>query len=167
MKKFEVKNIDITLRTLVLCVLGAVLFVAIMGATTVGVRSYKVNEQKMATIKEMEETELILEKESVEEVTLPSIKEDGLPELEVSKKVAEVGILKFCAPLPKKYISYKTSSQGLRDAISAKDTGGMSTSGKWHNGLDIACPDKTPVYATKDGYVAEVCNFSSQRHDTR
>jgi hypothetical protein len=71
MKKFEVKNIDITLRTLVLCVLGAVLFVAIIGATTVGVRSYKVNEQKMATIKEMEETELILEKESVEEVTLP------------------------------------------------------------------------------------------------
>lgn len=156
MKKFEVKNIDTTLKTLVLCVLGAVLFVAIMGITIVGVRSYKFNEQKIATIEETEETELVLEKESVEEVVLPSIKENSLPEIEVSKNVTEVSILKFCAPLPKKYMSYKTSSQGLRDAISAKDTGGISTSGKWHNGLDIACPDKTPVYATKDGYVAEV-----------
>lgn len=119
MKKFDVKNIDTTLRTLVLCVLGAVLFVAIMGIITVSVRSYKFNEQKIATTEEMEETELVSEKEPVEEVMLPSIKE-GSPELEVSKKVAEVSILKFCAPLPKKYISYKTSSQGLRDTIHAR-----------------------------------------------
>ena len=65
-------------------------------------------------------------------------------------------ITKFGAPLPKKYMSYKTSRQGLRDVISAANTGGIATSGKWHNGNDYACPDKTPVYATKDGYVFDV-----------
>ena len=64
MKKFEVKNIDITLRTLVLCVLGAVLFVTIMGVTTVSVRSYKFNEQKIANTEGMEENELIKKKET-------------------------------------------------------------------------------------------------------
>ena len=63
MKKFEVKNIDITLRTLVLCVLGAVLFVTIMGVTTVNVRSYKFNEQKIANTEGMEEIELVSKKE--------------------------------------------------------------------------------------------------------
>lgn len=62
----------------------------------------------------------------------------------------------FGAPLPKKYMNYKTSNQGIRDAIAATDTGGIGTSGKWHNGWDIACPDKTPVYAAKEGYVTEV-----------
>jgi murein DD-endopeptidase MepM/ murein hydrolase activator NlpD len=156
MKKFEAKNFAITHRTLVLCVLGGVLLVASMGIATAGICSHKFNEQKVSAISEMEEAELVSEKVPAEELKLPSINENSLPEIKAPKKVEEVVIQKFCAPLPKKYMSYRTSPQGLRDAISAKDTGGLSTSGKWHNGIDIACPDKTPVYATKDGYIAEV-----------
>lgn len=62
----------------------------------------------------------------------------------------------FLFPLPEKYKDY-SSNQGLRDAISAEDTGGLSTSGMWHNGIDFLCPEKTPVYAAKNGEV--VCVY--------
>ena len=65
-------------------------------------------------------------------------------------------VMKFAAPLPEKYLVYKSSSQGLRDKILAENTGGTATSGRWHNGFDYPCPEKTPVYATKNGYVVEV-----------
>ena len=57
----------------------------------------------------------------------------------------------------KKYKDVRiTSSQGLRDKIEIPNSGGLTTSGSWHQGFDFACPEKTPVYAAKDGYLSIV-----------
>lgn len=63
---------------------------------------------------------------------------------------------KFSRVLPEKYKYNISSKQGLRK-LTIRDTGGepLSTNQKWHQGLDIACPDKTEVYADKEGYIAE------------
>lgn len=155
MKKFKFKNFVITHSTLVLCMLSIVLFVASIGTTAVCIYTHKLANQKVTLINNSEESEVSLEKISTNKLVLPSINNNEVSK-EDSKKVEEVSIQKFCAPLPEEYMSYRTSQQGLRDAISANDTGGFSTSGKYHNGIDFKCPDKTPVYATKDGYVVEV-----------
>lgn len=60
-------------------------------------------------------------------------------------------IQKFILPLPEQYQKI-SSKQDLRDAIKIEEFGG-STSGLWHNGFDFPCPEKTKVYATKDGVV--------------
>lgn len=66
----------------------------------------------------------------------------------------EIG--KFICPVPIQYQDKITSNQGLRDAISAEEAGGLATSGLWHNGIDYAVPVKTPVFAAKDGIVETV-----------
>ena len=73
-------------------------------------------------------------------------------QLEV-QKIETRTIEKFSFPLPNKYRFNITSSQGLRNSF--KTNTGASTNGIWHNGWDIACPDKTPIYADKDGYILE------------
>lgn len=65
-------------------------------------------------------------------------------------------IQKFISPVPIQYHDKISSNQGLRDAISAEEAGGLSTSGLWHNAIDYAVPVKTPVYAAKDGVVETV-----------
>lgn len=153
MKKFKFKNHS----TLVLCILGVILFVASAGTAIAYIYSHKLANQKVTFINDSEESEASPEKISTNKLVLPSINnEESLPKKEESKKVEEVSIQKFCAPLPKEYMLSQTSQQGLRDMISANEAGGHSTSGKYHNGIDFKCPDKTPVYATKDGYVVEV-----------
>lgn len=101
-------------------------------------------------------------KERNQEVDLDSVNPPSelntLPDLEAPVEVDEssfVKITKFGNPLPEKYMKRVSSGQGLRDVIQI-DSGGTSTSGKWHNGKDYPCPEKTPVYATKDGIVVEV-----------
>ena len=59
-------------------------------------------------------------------------------------------------PLPKQYISCKSSEQGLREAISNVNNEGGSSIEKYHYAVDYACPDKTDVYACDDGYVITV-----------
>ena len=59
----------------------------------------------------------------------------------------------FIFPLPEKYRYYVSSEQGLRDKITTNSGG--TVSGGFHNGIDIAVPYATPVYAAKDGYVLE------------
>lgn len=65
-------------------------------------------------------------------------------------------IYKFSNPLPDKYMYNISSDQGFRNGLVDKDSGGSVTNDTYHNAIDIACPDKTPVYATKDGYVKTV-----------
>lgn len=62
---------------------------------------------------------------------------------------------KFYPPLPDKYMSSITSEQGLRSSFSEEELG-VTAGGIWHNGIDIACPEKTPVYAAKSGIVYDV-----------
>ena len=62
--------------------------------------------------------------------------------------------LKF--PLPEKYRYYISSEQGLRESIPNVNAGGGATLSTYHNAIDIAVPDKTPVYAAKSGYVQTV-----------
>lgn len=60
---------------------------------------------------------------------------------------------KYSLPVPEKYRNRISCGQGLREAISAEETGGLATSGMWHNGIDFLVPDRTEVYAVKDGIV--------------
>ena len=59
-------------------------------------------------------------------------------------------------PLPPEYRTYKTSEQGLRDAIPNVNAGGGYSLATYHNAVDYACPDKTEVYACDEGYVINV-----------
>lgn len=61
----------------------------------------------------------------------------------------------FLFPLDDVYRNNITSIQGLRTPISLPNAGG-TTSGRYHNALDIAVPDFTPVKAAKEGKVAVV-----------
>ncbi len=63
-------------------------------------------------------------------------------------------ITKFMFPLPEKYHKYVSSPQGLRDKIDI-NAGGLKTSGTWHQGIDIPCKEKTPVFAAKSGVIEE------------
>lgn len=58
----------------------------------------------------------------------------------------------FSCPVPIQYRDKISSTQGLRDPLSEEEAG-VSTSGMWHNGIDYIVPDKTPVFAAKDGIV--------------
>lgn len=66
-----------------------------------------------------------------------------------------IKIYKFKSPVPEKYRYNISSKQGIRDNLSVIDIGGneVSTNQRWHQGIDFALPDKTEVYASKDGYV--------------
>lgn len=64
-------------------------------------------------------------------------------------------IEKFVFPLPDKYKNLISSYSGYREN-SKLDTGGSELQSNMHYGIDYACPDKTPVYAAKDGYVTTV-----------
>ncbi len=64
-------------------------------------------------------------------------------------------ILPFKFPLDSKYRYNISSTQGLRTPIELPNAGG-TTSGKYHNAIDIAVPDYTPVYAAKAGKVVTV-----------
>lgn len=59
------------------------------------------------------------------------------------------------APLPEKYMSNLTSTQGLRAGIKAVDAGGAEVAAGFHNAKDYACPEGTPVFSMKEGYVRE------------
>ena len=64
-------------------------------------------------------------------------------------------ILPFKFPLDSKYYYNISSTQGLRTPIELPNSGG-TTSGKYHNAIDISVPDFTPVYAAKAGKVVTV-----------
>ena len=61
----------------------------------------------------------------------------------------------FLFPLDDVYRNNITSIQGLRTPISLPNAGG-TTSGRYHNALDVAVPDFTPVKAAKEGRVTVV-----------
>lgn len=82
----------------------------------------------------------------------------GITEIENMKNSLKdkVVIEKFkILPVDEKSIVRISSNQGLREMINESEAGG-ATSGMWHNGVDIACPEKTPVMATKGGEVISV-----------
>lgn len=81
---------------------------------------------------------------------------DELPVTEVLACTKTFTIEEFGFPLPQQYNKWVSSEQGLREVISAENTGGLATSGKWHNGIDFAVPEKTPVYAAKSGVISTV-----------
>ncbi len=64
-------------------------------------------------------------------------------------------IQQFQFPVDEDYRNKITSNQGLRDPLELANAGG-TTSGKYHNAIDIAVPDFTPVYAAKSGKIVEV-----------
>lgn len=66
-----------------------------------------------------------------------------------------LGIEPFSFPLPDNVILSITSNQDTRSAFT-EDEAGFSTNGKWHNGIDIACKEKTPILAAKQGIVYTV-----------
>ena len=84
---------------------------------------------------------------------------------EIIIEIPSVKIEKFLFPLPSKYINNVTSEQGLRESILGTDVGGEDTSDTFHNAIDIACPEKTIVYASKDGYVS--CCYPSKYNGTK
>ena len=102
----------------------------------------------------------------VEQITEDIIEEIVETEIEEIIEVPSVKIEKFLFPLPSKYINNITSEQGLRDAILGTDVGGgADTSDTFHNAIDIACPEKTTVFASKDGYVS--CCYPSRLNGTK
>ena len=98
--------------------------------------------------------EIINENEIIEEVSL-----------ENTIEVSTVKIEKFLFPLPSKYINNVTSEQGLRESILGINVGGDDTSDTFHNAIDIACPERTEVYASKDGYVS--CCYPSKYNGSK
>jgi murein DD-endopeptidase MepM/ murein hydrolase activator NlpD len=70
--------------------------------------------------------------------------------------IYSVDVEKFKFPLPEKYRNNITSYDTLREDIYDINTGGIVVAGTYHNALDIACPEGTPVYASKAGYVNDV-----------
>ena len=98
-------------------------------------------------------------------ITEDVIEEIVETEIEEIIEVPSVKIEKFLFPLPSKYINNVTSEQGLRDAILGTDVGGADTSDTFHNAVDIACPEKTTVFASKDGYVS--CCYPSRLNGTK
>ena len=72
------------------------------------------------------------------------------------ESVTSISIDKLYFPLPEKYRYYISSEQGLRASIPNVNAGGGATSSTYHNAIDFAVPDKTPVYAAKSGYVKTV-----------
>lgn len=115
------------------------LFLLIISVGFVSASIVKDRSRIKLSDEEIENPELITDEE-----LLAITEEQFVPETTDTILVGEDApkIIKFIVPLPKKYMGYKTSPQGLRSPILAVDTGGMSTSGKWHNGGDIACPYK-------------------------
>lgn len=145
----KLKFLDFTSHKVLLVGTICLIFIIFgVGISTLSVAIYKNKEQLNPTILEDDVLRRIEADAYIEEPILETTSSDE-PNVIMS-------ITEFSNPLPAEYMNNKTSSQGLRNVISAEATGGFSTSGKWHNGNDYPCPDKTPVYATKDGIVREV-----------
>ena len=106
------------------------------------------------------EVEQIITEDVIEEIV-----ETEIEEITEIIEIPSVKIEKFLFPLPTKYINNVTSEQGLRDAILSIDVGGADTSDTFHNAIDIACLEKTIVYASKDGYVS--CCYPSKFNGTK
>lgn len=68
----------------------------------------------------------------------------------------------FSCPVPAEYENKISSHQGLREALT-EEQAGASTSGMWHQGIDYAVPDKTPITAAKGGIVR--CVYPSYHMD--
>lgn len=66
-----------------------------------------------------------------------------------------IKINKFTNPLPEKYMSRISSTQGLRNKLQ-NNTGGIISENCYHNAIDIAVPEGTNVFATKSGKVVTV-----------
>lgn len=66
-----------------------------------------------------------------------------------------IKINKFTNPLPEKYMSRISSTQGLRNKLQ-NNTGGIISENCYHNAIDIAVPEGTNVFATKSGKVVNV-----------
>lgn len=93
---------------------------------------------------------------SINELKIPTVHD-----IDEKIIVAELGHTavahhKFTFPLPEKYRYYISSQQGLRDSIANVNLGGESSLAQYHNAIDFAVPEGTPVYAAKDGYVKTV-----------
>lgn len=73
---------------------------------------------------------------------------------ELSPTMKAVSKLSF--PLPDKYRYYISSKQGMRNAIQDVNAGGESSIANYHNAIDFAVSEGTPVYAARDGYVKTV-----------
>ena len=72
---------------------------------------------------------------------------------EQEKKQQTIEILQFKNPINKEFEI--SSEQGIRNII--LDSNGNVIAGKvYHNALDLAIPEKTPVYASKSGVVITV-----------
>lgn len=68
----------------------------------------------------------------------------------------KTNISKIGYPIDKKYSSYITSTQNLRESIKDVNSGGGATISAYHNAIDFACPEGTKIYAVNDGYIKEV-----------
>lgn len=91
-------------------------------------------------------------------ITLLTAEVAELKAAEEERKIYDASVKKiqpFIFPLDDVYRDNITSIQGLRTPISLPNAGG-TTSGKYHNALDIAVPDFTPVKAAKAGKVMVV-----------
>ena len=103
--------------------------------------------------------------EKIEYIEEDIIETEIIEEKELIIEIPTIKIEKFLFPLPSKYINNVTSEQGLRESISSVDVGGIDTSDTFHNAIDIACPEKTIVYASKDGYIS--CCYPSRLNGTK
>ena len=73
-----------------------------------------------------------------------------------NSKPITISFNKIGYPLPEKYMTYISSPQGMRRSIPNVNAGGGASISTYHNAIDFACPDKTPVYAVNSGYVNTV-----------
>ena len=103
--------------------------------------------------------------EKIEYIEEDTVETEIIEEKELIVEIPTVKIEKFLFPLPSKYINNVTSEQGLRESISSVDVGGIDTSDTFHNAIDIACPEKTIIYASKDGYIS--CCYPSRLNGTK
>lgn len=103
---------------------------------------YKVEENKVIENIVLEPTHDIIEETD---------KNDIIEE----KEETYFKIGKFSNPLPEEWMNRISSMQGLRNKITSNN-GGMVAENCYHNAIDIAVPEGTDVFATKNGKVVTV-----------